>query len=183
MDTMSNDKPLPKDISDYPPAAYGAGAPVESYAKYTKLRSGAFGLRVPGGAKPDMLVTVRTNAGQIRQERVGIVLWTGNDRYTGEPMALCTIVGAPRPQAQPQRSQPAPQPQPAPTAPNKRQRIPVQPQPAKPKRPGRQRLPRIAAEDEREATAGESAAQERVARIDDERAEAETKLGLDEPLF
>lgn len=173
--TLTDDTtPLPDDINDFPPAAYGAGAPVESYATYTKLRSGAFGIRVPGGATPGMLVDVRTKAGVIRAERVGHVLWSGNDKYTGKPMALCTVDGAraPAPQRQPTTAS-------APRANNQRQTIPTIAAP-KAKRPGRQRMPRVEADDSRELS---DAATARVARVDEERAAAEAVIGADEPLF
>lgn len=103
--------PLPENRDEWPPAAYGAGAPPEAYASYTKLRSGEWGLRVPGGIKPGQLVVARTRSGTERTERVRYVLWTGPDSRTGLTISLATIdTGRPAPVRSQDFSRPAPQP-------------------------------------------------------------------------
>ena len=60
-------------------------------ATYTKLRDGSWGIKVPGKAVPGQQVTVETRAGARKQEVVGIVMWTGADRFSGGTASLCTI--------------------------------------------------------------------------------------------
>lgn len=53
---------------------------------YTKLKSGEWGLRVPGGAaRAGMSVAVHTKAGAAKTETIDRVLWSGNG------VSLCTI--------------------------------------------------------------------------------------------
>lgn len=55
-------------------------------ATYSKLKSGEWGLRVTDGTPEDGdVVTVTKKSGEQRQERVGTVLWRGED------VTLCTI--------------------------------------------------------------------------------------------
>lgn len=56
-------------------------------ATYTKLRSGAWGLRVPGTVAPGDTIAVTTRAGKTELRTVGRVVWS-NDTTT-----LCTIAG------------------------------------------------------------------------------------------
>lgn len=96
-----NAKPLPDDVTQFPPAAHGAGAPPDSYARYKLLNSGDWGLTIPGGAKSGDVVLVRRKDQTESRERVGRVLWEGTGR-DGKPLAIATIQRdtAPTPQRQ-----------------------------------------------------------------------------------
>lgn len=65
---------------------------------YTKLKSGAWGVRVQG-TKPDAgsSVTVRTKAGAEKTETIIEVLWSGADKTSGETVSLCSIAQRARP--------------------------------------------------------------------------------------
>lgn len=160
--------PLPTNRDEWPPAAYGAGAPTESYASYTKLRSGEWGVRVPGGIQAGQLVVVRQRNGKERTECVRYVLWTGPDSRTGATISLATI--GPTPVRAPVRSAPQPvaatTPRPAPQPAAKR---------TQPARSKRQVMPRY--------TAPAPVAARATVEADKARADAETALGVDEPLF
>jgi hypothetical protein len=58
-------------------------------ATYTKLKSGEWGLRIEGTAKPGETVTVRKKSGEQETRTVGKVVWSGNG------ISLCTVAGAP----------------------------------------------------------------------------------------
>ena len=61
-------------------------------ASYTKLRSGEWGARVLGDPpQAGDEITVTTKKGDKKQERVKIVIWTGQDRDTDQPVALCAL--------------------------------------------------------------------------------------------
>ena len=91
-------------------------------ATWTKLKQGDWGIRVQGDkpARGDV-VTVTKKSGDTSAAVVDAVLWTGEDRETGEPIALCAVVTVRRPrQGQPTAStavKPLVQPTPAPTGP------------------------------------------------------------------
>lgn len=56
-------------------------------ATYTKLRSGAWGVRIEGPAPAEgTTITVTTKAGAVKTETIERVLWSGNG------IALCAIV-------------------------------------------------------------------------------------------
>lgn len=61
-----------------------------SYAQYTKLRDGSWGLRAPGQVAEGSIVTVRKRDGETKVERVARVLWTGKDK-DGTLVSLCAI--------------------------------------------------------------------------------------------
>lgn len=52
---------------------------------YTKLKTGAWGLRGPASMKSGETVTVSKKSGELQQVTVGKVIWTGNG------IALATI--------------------------------------------------------------------------------------------
>lgn len=55
-------------------------------ASYTKLKSGEWGIRVPGTATAGQTVNVVTKAGKSKTETIARVVWTGNG------VSLCTVV-------------------------------------------------------------------------------------------
>lgn len=55
---------------------------------FTKLKSGEWGLRVEGTAKPGDLVTVSKKDGSKESKMVGKIIWNGNG------ITLCTIAAA-----------------------------------------------------------------------------------------
>lgn len=66
-----------------------------SVATFTKLRSGAWGLRVTGGAaSPGAFLAVTKRDGTTQQVTVGEVVWQGKDEKTGQPIAICTMAKA-----------------------------------------------------------------------------------------
>jgi hypothetical protein len=68
---------------------------IKTMNSYTKLQSGAWGVRVEGTATPGKCVTVQTKAGALKTETVERVLWFGPDkRHPGVMISLCAI--APR---------------------------------------------------------------------------------------
>ena len=54
-------------------------------ATYTKLKSGAWGIRVEGTVRDGAVVPVRKKSGEVKNETVVKVLWTGNG------ISLCAI--------------------------------------------------------------------------------------------
>lgn len=54
-------------------------------ATYTKLRSGEWGIRMEGAAKPGMTVAVKTKAGKVKSETIAKVVWSGNG------ISICAI--------------------------------------------------------------------------------------------
>lgn len=58
---------------------------------YTKLNNGNWGVRVDGKAEAGQTVSVRTKAGELKQETIERVLWTGADKQTGRTVSLCAI--------------------------------------------------------------------------------------------
>lgn len=54
-------------------------------ATYSKLKSGEWGIRVPGATREGQTVTVTTKAGAAKTETVARVLWTGNG------VSICAI--------------------------------------------------------------------------------------------
>ena len=60
-------------------------------ATYTKLKSGAWGVRVSGTATVGQSITVSKKDGSQKNETVGAILWTGVAR-DGRQASLVTIV-------------------------------------------------------------------------------------------
>ena len=58
---------------------------------YTKLNSGAWGVRVAGNVAAGASVAVSTKAGATKHETIERVLWTGPDKYSGGIISLCAI--------------------------------------------------------------------------------------------
>jgi hypothetical protein len=58
---------------------------------YTKLRDGSWGIRVDGHARVGEMVEVTTKGGQRKREKVTKVLWTGQDKFSGKTISLCSI--------------------------------------------------------------------------------------------
>lgn len=58
-------------------------------ASPAKLRDGSWGARVPGNAAKGDGVTIKTRAGKTWPARVVVVLWSGEDHKTGNPVSLC----------------------------------------------------------------------------------------------
>lgn len=54
-------------------------------ASYTKLKSGEWGMKVNGAAKPGDVVTVTKKSGESKRKTVGAIVWSGNG------VTLCTI--------------------------------------------------------------------------------------------
>lgn len=54
----------------------------------TKLRSGAWGARVPGRAQVGQTITIQTRAGKTWEAEIERVLWSGTGR-DGGPVSLC----------------------------------------------------------------------------------------------
>lgn len=178
MDTIP---PLPQNRDEWPPAAYGAGAPAESFATYTKLRNGDWGLRIPGGATAGQTVVVRKRDGRTHEERVGRIVWTGTDRNGSGTVAIATIGG--RFQPQPQRSAP-PQPAAKPASKPKAKRSKRQPIPVIPRLAGvegRRAYPFSMGDTEREALNDDAAKAASVFAPRDER--DDDGNALPEPLF
>lgn len=59
---------------------------------YTKLKSGQWGIRVEGTAVTGQAVNIQTKAGKVRSEKVGSVLWSGPDKWTGKLISLCSVL-------------------------------------------------------------------------------------------
>lgn len=59
---------------------------------FTKLRNGSWGVRTTEKVRPGDTVEVTTKAGETRIETIAYVVWSGEDRETGAPIALCAIV-------------------------------------------------------------------------------------------
>jgi hypothetical protein len=97
-------------------------------ATYTKLNNGEWGIRVTG-SRPKLgeTVEVTKRSGEVKEEQVGIVLWSGDDVH------LCTVQEPEQdePDVPQPASQPVPQAAEAPRAPTDEQ----------PKRASTQRLP------------------------------------------
>lgn len=55
-------------------------------ATYTKLKSGAWGVRVAGATSSGSVVSVTTKSGKTKSETVAKVLWSGNG------VSICAIV-------------------------------------------------------------------------------------------
>lgn len=76
-------------------------------ASPAKLRDGSWGARVPGGASVGQTVEVRTSTGKTWTAVVTRVVWTGSDRVTGLPVAICatqSLESAPARSARPATS-------------------------------------------------------------------------------
>lgn len=58
---------------------------------YTKLQSGAWGVRCEGVPQAGATVSVQTKAGAVKSETIERVLWTGPDRVTGQPVSVCAV--------------------------------------------------------------------------------------------
>lgn len=58
-------------------------------ASPAKLRDGTWGARVPGEVTPGAQIEIVTRAGKRWNAQVVRVLWTGQDRRTGDPVSLC----------------------------------------------------------------------------------------------
>ena len=70
--------------------------PNDATPTYTRLRSGAWGVRVPEAVRPlargeTARVTVRRRSGETGSETVRC-FWRGTSPGTGEPVALCEIL-------------------------------------------------------------------------------------------
>ena len=63
---------------------------------YTKLNTGAWGVRTTDRVDVGQVVTVSKRGGTTKTEMIDKVLWTGKDRYTGKRTSLCAIVPTPR---------------------------------------------------------------------------------------
>lgn len=84
-----------------------------SNATWTKLRSGEWGARVIGRQpqRGDVL-TVEKRNGETTAVVVQAIVWSGEDRDTGEPLAVCAVLSPSRPvrrKASRGASTPAPQ--------------------------------------------------------------------------
>jgi len=66
------------------------GYSVQKFGSYTKLKDGNWGVRISGIAQAGNIVSVRTKAGDTKQEMIDKVLWTGPDR-SGDTVSLCTV--------------------------------------------------------------------------------------------
>lgn len=58
---------------------------------YTKLKSGAWGVRAAGKLSDGATVTVAKRDGSTKVETIAKVLWSGKDSKTGEIISLCAI--------------------------------------------------------------------------------------------
>ena len=58
----------------------------------SKLNDGSWGVRVNGHPNEGDTVEVRTRSGKTWQATVEAVLWSGKDRSSGDPIALCQTV-------------------------------------------------------------------------------------------
>lgn len=61
-------------------------SPKQESSRYCKLRSGDWGVRVPGKPKPGQTISVQTKGGKVKTETIESVIWTGNG------VSLCSIV-------------------------------------------------------------------------------------------
>lgn len=57
---------------------------------FTKLRTGNWGVKLPGRARAGQEVMVQTRAGEQKRVVVGRVVWSGND------VSICTIASQAR---------------------------------------------------------------------------------------
>lgn len=70
-------------------AAKASGMPIGSPSK---LNDGSWGVRVNGHVDAGDVVEVRTRSGKTWESTIEAVLWSGNDRETGDPISLCQTV-------------------------------------------------------------------------------------------
>ena len=70
----------------------------------TRLNDDSWGVRVVGEAAVGAAVQVRTRSGKTWLAEVEAVLWTGEDRNTGDKIALCRTVRDRRPSSDTQPS-------------------------------------------------------------------------------
>lgn len=61
------------------------------FARWKRLRSGAWGLSVLGVVKHGDEVIVTKRDGTAQSARVDVVLWTGENRK-GQPVSICTTL-------------------------------------------------------------------------------------------
>lgn len=62
-------------------------------ATWTKLRNGTWGVRVLGEPpKRGDVITVAKRSGETGPAVVDTVIWSGVDRDTGEPLAVCAVL-------------------------------------------------------------------------------------------
>ena len=82
-----------KAVPQQQPLGDSNGQPTASGPCYTKLKNGAWGVRLPGTATVGQTISVVTKAGKTKSEVVEAVLWAGPDKLSGQPIALCSIKG------------------------------------------------------------------------------------------
>lgn len=63
---------------------------------YTRLKSGEWGIKVYGIPNEGDCVEIKTKNGATKKELVRKVLWSGQDKYTGSEISLCTKTSAER---------------------------------------------------------------------------------------